>query len=182
MDTATRAASAPAAAALAAWGAGLVQIALGAGALTATVVAQEDGAARGAGAVLVAFGAATLAWGVAVLARGRILAPRAGIGGALTGLLATTVMLWLAPGGTSVAAVAAAAVLLVVVGFLCGHRLRTSRTHGQDAADSPRISVWAVIGAAVVVGAIVTPALGTTEAARFAPDHGTHELVDPGHH
>lgn len=179
MDPATRAVTAPAVAALAAWGAGLIQFALGAGAVTA--VGQEGSAARGAGAVLLAFGAATLAWGVAVLARGRLVTPRLGLTGALGAILAAVAVLWAAPVRTSVIAVAAAVLLLVAVGFLCGHRLRQQRSSRSELSGE-RVSVAALIAAAVVVGAIVTPALGTTEAARLAPDHGSHEIVDPGHH
>jgi hypothetical protein len=179
MAVAPRAATAPAVAALAAWGAGLIQIAIGAGAVTA--VAQEGGAARGAGAALVAFGAAALTWGVVVLARARVLVPRIGVAGALAAIGAVASMLWIAPERTSLAAAAAAALLLLAVGFLCGHRLRQERVTSPDAAER-RISTLAIVAAAVVVGAIVTPALGTTEVARLAPGHGTHEIVERGHH
>lgn len=168
----TAPATATAAGAVAAWGAGLVQIALGAGALT------SEGAARGAGFVLVALGAGALAWGAVSLVRGRTVAPRAGVGGALAGIVATAALLWLDPARTSAATVAAASVLLVVAALACGVRLR--RKTATDAAP-PRLP--ALIAAAVVVAAIATPALGSTEAARTSPAHGGHVApTEPGHH
>lgn len=169
---ATAPATATAVGALTAWGAALVQIALGAGALT------SGGAARGAGLTLVALGAGGLAWGAVSLARARTVAPRTGVAGALAGIAAATTLLWVDPARTSPAAVAAASVLLVVAALACGARLR--RRAVTDAAP-PRLP--ALIVSAVVVAAIVTPALGTTEAARTAAVHGGHVTpAEPGHH
>lgn len=172
MTATTRTSIAPAIGAVVAWGAGLIQIALGADALTG------DLAARGAGLVLVTLGAGGVFWGAMVLVRGHVVVPRSGLAGALAGIVALASVLWAQPGRASVVAVAAASALLVVVALTCGLRLRARRERAD--AASPRVS--ALIATAVVVAAIVTPALGTTEGARFAPDHGSHELIDPGHH
>lgn len=158
--------------AVAAWGAGLVQIALGAGVLT------NDAAARGAGFALVALGAGALTWGVAALARGRPVVPRLGIGGALGGMCVAALAMWMDPGRISAVAVAAACVLLVVAALACGVRLR-QRDRTTDAAP---LRVGALFAAAVLVAAIATPALGTTEVAQHAPDHRTHDMPEPRHH
>ncbi|WP_127473154.1 hypothetical protein [Microbacterium sulfonylureivorans] len=165
--------AAPSWAAVAAWGAGLIELALGAGALTG------GGAARGAGAALVAVGAAGLVWGATTLGRGRIVVPRSGVVGALAGVIAGTVALAADPARSSVVAFAVSTVLLVAVALACAARLRAVHDGRADAAP-PRLSMLFV--AAAVVAALVTPALGATEAGRLAPDHGTHGIVDPGHH
>ncbi|MFH8248747.1 hypothetical protein ACH3VR_00080 [Microbacterium sp. B2969] len=151
--------------AIAAWGAGLIHLALGAGAVTA--------GHSPAGMPLVALGAAALAWGAAALARGRVVIPRAAVGGVLLALIAGAVALGLDPARISVVAVAAASALLVVVGIGCGLALR-----GRE-AGRPGIPV--IILAAVIVAAIATPTLAATEAGRFAPDHGSHGIVVTGH-
>lgn len=179
MSTAVTASSAPAVAAVAAWGAGLIQLALGAGGLIGAETAMGSGIARGAGLVLVVLGAGGVAWGVAVLLHARAVLARAGIAGVLAGLGALTALLVAQPARTSVIAVAAASALLIVVAFACGLRLRARKKDGTDAAP---LRLRAVIVAAVVVAAVVTPALGTTEAAQLAPDHGTHGVVETGHH
>ena len=159
-------------AAVAAWGAGLIELALGAGALS------QGGAARGAGILLLALGAAGLVWGAATLARGRIVVPRAGVAGAFAGIAANTIAFAADPVRTSILATAAAMALLVTIALACASVVR-ARSRGTDAAP-PRI--WAILVAATVVAALVTPALGATEAGRSATGHGGHEFVDPGHH
>lgn len=162
----------PSWAAVAAWGAGLIELALGAGALTG------DGAARGAGTALVALGVAGLVWGAATLVRGRIVVPRTGAAGTLAGFGVGIAALAADPARMSVLAVAASSALLVAVALACVTRLR-GRDGGTD-ASSPRLRVLVV--AAIVVAGVVTPALGATEAGVLAPDHGTHGVVEPGHH
>lgn len=163
----TRAAT-PAWAAVAAWGAGLMEFALGAGAMT-------DGAGRGAGVILIVLGAASLVWGTMTLVRGRLVVPRTGVAGALTGIGVVVAAFSLDPARTSIAAVGAAVVLLIAVGVAAARQMRRP----ADAA-APRIAVLMI--AAIVVAGLVTPALGATEAGRLAPDHGSHGVVDPGHH
>ena len=161
--------STPAWAAVAAWGAGLIELARGAGAIT------SGGPAWGLGILLIALGAAGLGWGAATLTRGRLLAPRVGVVGALTSQTAVVAALALGPASTSVVTVGAASVLLIAVALACARQSRR-RT---DAAP-PRLSVLSV--AALIVAAIVTPALSATEAGLLAPDHSDHGIVDPGHH
>ncbi|WP_439592830.1 hypothetical protein [Microbacterium sp.] len=159
----------PAWAAVAAWGVGLIELALGAGALT------SGGSPWGLGVVLIALGSAGLVWGAVTLARGHLLAPWAGVTGALASLAAVVTMLALDPARTSVVTVGAASVLLIAVALACARQSRR-RT---DAAP-PRLSVLMI--AAVLVAGLVTPALGATEAGLLAPDHSDHGIVDPGHH
>lgn len=169
---------------LAAWGAGLVQVALGAGIVTGT-----DAAPRAAGILLVAVGAATLVWGVLRLA-GRSL-ERTGVTLALLGVLAGTAALLADPVRTSVVAVAVAIVLDAVIGVTIG-RSRRSRTRrapsprGAVAGVLPLAGTAPIVGfllGAVAVAGVVTPALASTEAGRLAPDHGSHTLlVDPHGH
>ncbi|MFE7846131.1 hypothetical protein ACFUTX_13170 [Microbacterium sp. NPDC057407] len=159
-------------AAVAAWGAGLIELAVGAGALT------QGGAARGAGIALVALGAGGLAWGAVTLARGRIVVPRTAVAGALAGTAAVVAALAADPVRTSVLAAASAAALLLTIAFACAARVRAASRGRTDAAP-PR--VWAILVAATLVAGVVTPALGATEAGRNAVPHGEH-FVDPGHH
>ena len=163
----------PAGAAVAAWGAGLIEFALGAGAWT------QGGAARGAGAALVALGVAALAWGAVTLVRGRIVVPGTGVAASLTGIAAGVTALAADPARTGIAAVAALAVLLLATAFSCAGALRASRD-GRADASPPR--VWAIVAAAVLVAAVATPALAATDAGRSAVPHGEHRFVDPGHH
>ncbi|WP_461470809.1 hypothetical protein [Microbacterium sp. HJ5] len=163
----------PSWAAVAAWGAGLIEIALGAGALT------QGGAARGAGIALVALGAGALAWGVAALVRGRIVVPRTGVAASLAGIAAGILALTADPVRTSIVAVGAASALLLATALACASRLRG---RGERRADAAPPRTWVMIAAAIVVAAVVTPALAATEAGRNASPHGEHMLVDPGHH
>lgn len=154
---------------LGAWGAGLIQLALGAGILTGTGAAP-----RAAGILLVVVGAASLIWG-ALRFTGRPL-DRTGLGVALAGVIAAGTALLADPVRSSVAAVAVAIALDMVVGATIG-RSRRPRTRR---APSPRAVVAGVppfagfFLAAVVVAGVVTPALASTEAGRLAPDHGSH--------
>ena len=68
---------------------GSIQLALGAGAITA---AGGGPAIRVAGIPLVVIGASGLAWGAVTLARGRIVVPRASIAGTLVGIVAVVVV------------------------------------------------------------------------------------------
>jgi len=161
--------------AVTAWGAGLVQIALGAGAVTGSTV-------QPAGLPLIALGLLALAWGATALARGRVIAPRAGVAGALAGLIAGALALAADPARTSILAVAAASVLVVAVAIGCGRALRATQRTTASAPPKPRLAGFFV--AAVVVAAVITPALGATEAGRLAPDHSVHGGVieEPHHH
>ena len=159
--------------AVAAWGAALLQLALGAGAL----IGAGGGVGLGAiGVVLVILGAGGLVWGAAALTRGRIVVPRVGIAAVLGGMAAATVALALDPVRTSVVAVAAVSALLIAVGIACGISLRRN-----DRPVPERTGMLGLFVAAVLVAGVVTPALGATEAGRLAPDHSGHGLVVDEH-
>ena len=167
----------PSWAAIAAWGGGLVQLALGAGAITG----EGGPAIRMAGVVLAVIGAGAIGWGAASLARGRIVVPRLSIAGSLAGILAAAAAMALDPTRVSVFAVVAASALLVAVALRCAWALRpTSRARARDAAR-PRL-LGLLLGAVLVAG-VVTPALAATEAGQHAVPHGAHtEPAEPGHH
>lgn len=167
---------------LAAVGAGLIQLAIAAG-----VVTGAGGESRAAGpgvlaAVLLVLGPAALGWAALVLMRGRIVGARLGMAGALAGILTLTAMLMVEPARTSILAVGVAIAMLVVVGAACAfHARRTARAADPAVAQrTARASVLGVLIGAAVVGALVTPALASTEAGQLAPSHSEH-LVDPGH-
>ena len=170
---------------LAAWGAGLLQLGVGAGMIT-----QGTGAAeRGTGAVVVAIGAAALAWGVAALMRGRLVAPRTGMAIAVAGTVSAGAALLVDPARISVHAVGVAALLHLAYGVASAAVVRRTRTAHRDAADTrtasarpvPRTSVAGLIAGCVIVAGLVTPALGATEAGRAAPDHSDHPLFSTEH-
>lgn len=155
--------------AIVAWGAGLVQIALGAGAITTV---QDDPAIGVVGISLIVIGAGALGWGAVILTRGRIVAPRASIAGSLAGILVTATALALDPVRISVFAVAVAIVLLIAVALGCARATRRS--------DAGRSGLIGLVVAAVLVSGAVTPALAATEAGRHAVPHG--EMVEHSHH
>lgn len=167
--------------ALAAWGGGLVQLALGAGAITG---AGEGSAVRVAGVLLTVVGAVAIGWGVVTLARGRIVVPRLGIAGSLAGISAGVAAMTLDPTRISVFAVAAATALLVAVALSCALELRrASRPSSIRTRDAARPRLIGLLIGALLVAGVVTPALASTEAGRHAVPHGEHsELVEPGHH
>jgi hypothetical protein len=171
-------ADAPSWPAIAAWGGGLIQLALGAGAITTEGASP---AIRVAGIVLVVIGAGALGWGAATLARGRIVVPRLSIGGSLAGILAAAGAMALDPTRVSVFAVAAGIALLIAVAFGCALHLRRSpfRAHVRG-TDAGRGRVVGLLVAAVLVAGVVTPALAATEAGQHAVPHG--EMTESGHH
>ncbi|CAH0238403.1 hypothetical protein [Microbacterium sp. Bi128] len=157
-----------------AWGAGLIVASLGAGA----IVGPGSGvASRGLGAGLVVLGVASLVWGGAVLALGRLVAPRAALAGVLIALVATSALMFVLPAHTSVLAVAAAMLLLVVVGGAAAVHLRR---RGRS-ADSPRtaqpMSVVGLLVAASVIAVVVTPALGAAQNAVLLRDDGSVPVI-----
>jgi hypothetical protein len=161
--------------AVVAWGAALIHLALGAGAITA-----PDGM-QPVGVPLVALGTTALVWGAVGLARGRLIAPRAGVAGVVAGIVLGGVALWSDPVRTSIAAVAIEWLLLLTVGFACGRALRRARD-GHRAPDAAGRGLVGLFIAAVLVAGVVTPALGATEAGRLAPDHSSHDIVFGGGH
>jgi hypothetical protein len=191
-------ADAPSWPALAAWGGGLIQLALGAGAITG---AGEVPAIRAAGILLAVIGVVAIGWGAATLARGRIVVPRLGIAGSLAGILAAAGTMALDPARVSVFAVAAACALLIAVALGCALAVRRAARPPRPRTSVPTPSPLAadassgaagrvgtaggrrLVGlfiSAVLVAGVVTPALAATEAGQHAVPHG--EMVEPGHH
>ncbi len=167
---------------LAAWGAGLLQLGLGAGAITK----GADPAARGVGVLLVVVGAAALAWGVAALAKGRMTAPRAGAGIALVGIVATTAVMLVDPVRTSAYPAAVSVVLSLVVGIAAAIAVRRAARAAHPVPVSPartaaRTSVWGLIVGAFLLAGIVTPALASTPVGSDAPGAKVNEVFMPGH-
>jgi hypothetical protein len=158
--------------ALAAWGAGLVQLAIGAG-----MVTGADAAPRGMGAVLVLIGAAALGWGVPSLARSRVVAPRCAMVLALGGVGTAAGALVADPARVSVVAAGAALTFWVSLGVFAARGVRGGDRAAEPARPAGLVGI--LLGAVVVAG-VVTPALGATEAGRLAPDHSGHRLVLPG--
>lgn len=175
MDVTTAVRSATSWPALTAWGAGLIQLALGAGALTG---AQGGVVLHSAGIALVGFGAAGFAWGGATLARGRLVVPRAGVVGVLAGIVALAAALGAGPARISPLAVAVASALLLATGLACARAVRLHRSGRVDAAP-PRMLV--LLASAVLVAAVVTPALAATESGQLLGD-GRSPVVLEHHH
>ncbi len=157
-----------------AWGAGLVVAALGAGAI---VRPGSEAVAVGLGAGMVALGLATLVWGGAVLATGRLLVPRIALGGSLASLLFTAALIVADPAHTSVVGAAAASVLLVIVGATAAGRLRRLRRDGSADRGAQPMSVVGLLVAAAVIAVVVTPALGATQNAVLLRDDGTVPVI-----
>lgn len=171
---------------LAAWGAGLLQLGVGAGMIT-----QGTGVAdRGVGVLAAVVGAAALGWGVAALTRGRLVAPRTGMAIAVIGTVASGLALAVDPVRISVHAVGVAVLLHLAYGVASAFVVRRARSGADDAAHPTgsaegrtvqRTSVLGMIVGCVIVAGLVTPALGATEAGRAAPDHSDHPLFSTEH-
>jgi hypothetical protein len=182
---------------LCALGAGLVQLALAAGA-GGTV-----------GGLLAAAGAAGLGWGVLSLRAGRALVPGLVLGTGAALLVSAGVLVGSGLAETAdvpVGPLLAASVFTIVVAGHCAVLVRVRARHaraGRSDATTPRAAavderlplVGLVVGALLVAG-LATPALAATEAGRLAVPHGEHggrsvtdhrhppgdPASDPGHH
>ena len=165
--------------ALAAWGAGLLQLGLGAGA----IVKGADAADRGIGVLLAAVGAATIAWGVAALMRGRVVAPPAGVGVSLAGLVAVTALLVIGPPQTSIYPVVVSTALGLSVGVVSAIAMRRAgrRPSHPAARTAARTSVGGLIVGAFLLAGLVTPALAATPIGSDAPGAEVNEVFMPGH-
>jgi len=149
--------------ALFAWGAGLIHIAVAAGAPPAVLVP------------LAALGVAELAWGVATLRIGRMPLVRTTLAVGVLAILAGLVlalfdlMAWIPLVSTSVMLVAIAGAAAVTI---------RRRARGSAAETSVRSSVPAgrtligVLVGALLVSALTTPALAQTKAGDYAVPHG----------
>lgn len=170
---------------LASLGAGLVLIAISAGALEGTVAAGADGGtavgAAVAGVALAGCGAAALGWGAFSLAAGRPAAPRAALVVALVVFGATGVALvsGVAPALGLVAPPLLAAELFVLVAAAGAAAELRRGNRGRREAAATRGTVLGLVAGAALVAALATPALAGTAAGEVAVPHG--ELHDPGH-
>lgn len=172
----------------AALGAGIVLIAVGAGAMGAPTWGIA------AAAALVGGGLAALVWAVAALRTGRMPVPGVALSAAL-GLVAASGVV-LASGAASAASISAlpllaADVFALVVAIGAAATLRSRRADAAggrrdraEAARSARRPAVAVIGmlvGATLVAALATPALAGTRAGEQAVPHGElHGEI--GHH
>lgn len=165
--------------ALAAWGAGLLQLGLGAGA----IVKGADAADRGIGVLLATVGAATIAWGVVALTKGRVTSPRAGVAVSLVGLVAVTAVLLFGPPQTSIYPVVVSAGLALAVGVVSA--IATRRAEGSRSSSAvrtaARTSVGGLIVGAFLLAGLVTPALAATPIGSDAPGAEVNEVFMPGH-
>ncbi|REJ04501.1 hypothetical protein DY023_13710 [Microbacterium bovistercoris] len=133
-----------------AWGCGLLHLGLG-----ASLRAEATGAAGVlAMAALLVLGLGELAWGMASLRAGRPRAPRTAVLGALAGVAVAPAAL--ATGCSAVAVAAALLLALSAVGL-------ASRGKAGSTASTPRRAPGALIAAAAIAAAVVTPALATTD-------------------
>jgi hypothetical protein len=176
---------------LAAFGAGLVLLAVAAG------------AGGPAGGVLAGVGVAALAWGVLSLHLGRPLAPAAALAVGVALLVGAALLVGSGlsgaagvPAGPLLAASVFAAVVAGHAGFILRRRARTAtpaRAKGApDAAGRAvvdgRLSLVGLVAGALLVAGLATPAIAATEAGRLAVPHGEHSgwgsssTTAPGHH
>lgn len=156
-------------ASFAALGAGLIHIALGAGSPLGTAI------------VLVGVGAAELAWAIAVLARGRILATRSSITAAIV-LVAVWIAAIVAGGGFGIdpLPMLAAVMLDLAVAALVVADGRSAGAEREPRAG--RMVLGAFVGALLVAG-LATPALAATPAGGgdMGGMHDTGVTVPSGH-
>ena len=165
-------------AAMATWGAGLILLALGAGAIT---LESSTFASRFVGVFAFAVGAAGLGAGAFALRRASLPSPRAWIAGCLVAIATASALLALDGANTGLWAVVGLIVLAMIVGLIAAGALRSAarEAHGASRASaggprSPsarRARTAGLFAGAVIVAAIATPAIGATQAGVFAPDH-----------
>ncbi|MFJ6653774.1 hypothetical protein ACIQLJ_13375 [Microbacterium sp. NPDC091313] len=154
--------------ALTAWSTGLIVAALGAGGVVGPGAMI---AGRVVGILAFTLALATLAWGTAVLMRGRMLLPRVVLAGSLAGVVLLALLLATAPAHTSVYAVAVGTVLLVAIAAMA------ARSHRRGPGAPRAVSVWGLILAAAVMSVVVTPALSSAQDAVLIQDDGTVPVI-----
>ncbi|UYO97589.1 hypothetical protein OED01_02325 [Microbacterium sp. M28] len=165
---------------IAAWGGGLILVALGAGALTAA----DGGPALATTAILLLVaGAAVIAWGTVTLIRARVVVPKAGIAGAMASAALAIAAFAQDPVRMGILAVAPAVALLVVTAVACALRLRGPAGGGPYAGSGGprRLRVAEIIVGAILASALVTPALASVEAGHLAPPGENVVTPDIGH-
>lgn len=163
---------------LAALGAGLVLLALGAGAGEALQPA------------LVVLGVAALGWAVLALRAGRAIAPVVVLAVSAAFLVGAGALVGsgtAADADVAAGPLAATSAFVVVVAVACGLALRrrrdprwAARPEGSSTAGFDRRTLVGLVVGAALVSALATPALAGTEPGDHAVPHGSHE-VDEGH-
>jgi hypothetical protein len=172
---------------LAAFGGGLVLLALAAG------------AGGTAGGVLAAAGIAGLGWGASSLHAGRAIVPAIALGVSVALLLGAGALVGTGladDAGVAVGPLVAASVFITVVAgytaFVVRRRARAARSDrdrigAMDAASRPavdgRLSLAGLVAGALLVAGLATPALAATEAGELAVPHGEHgtSVTDADH-
>ncbi|MBB2975913.1 hypothetical protein FHX49_001480 [Microbacterium endophyticum] len=162
--------------ALAAAGAGLIFIALGAGAITGT---DSPAYLWVIGVLMVLFGVAALGWAARALMTSRLTAPRVVASAALASLALLLAGLTLDPARMSIIPITVAGALTVVVGAYAAATVRRTRepTLNPTAKRAQVVSAVGVFAGVITVAALVTPALAATEAGQLAPDHSAHSEI-----
>ena len=146
---------------VAAWGYGLVSVALGAAAI---VGVQADVMSRLLGVIAVAVGLGSLAWGGTCLALGRMVLGRTVTAGVLAGVGVAVALLGTPPGRASILAVALLLGLGVAVACGVVHARRR---------PSPGGGSWGLVLAAAAVTLVVVPALHVCQGAALLDADGT---------
>lgn len=152
-----------------AWGAGLIQAAMGAGAI---VGEESSPAARIVGGAIVTLGVAALVWGGVSLSRGRLVTPTTALATALTGVAAGGMLFLSSAGRTSIYALAISTAMLMTLGAVAAI---VRRAHDDGSAPTRMLALFA---AAAVIAVLVTPALGSVQDATLLRDDGTLPVVD----
>ncbi|MFT4212370.1 MAG: hypothetical protein QM626_10920 [Microbacterium sp.] len=155
----------------AAWAAGLVATAMGAGAV---VSATSSIGARSMGVGLVMLGLGALVWGAGALRAGRPVTPRTAVAGGICIIVLAAGMLLVAPTHTSVFAVATVVAVVVPVALVTAGAAR----RGIPAPAAPSVRVLVV--AALILGVVVTPILASVQNAVIIDDLGNLPVI-PGH-
>jgi hypothetical protein len=139
---------------------------------------------------LVGFGIAELGWGIATLARGRIIAPRIVVGTALipvfvwgaTAALGSGLGVTSAQTGLPLYPMAIASLFNIFLAATVAIALprASNEVHTPDSAATP--SGWRFLTGLVVgsflLSALTTPALAATEVGSHAVPHGSHGVTE----
>ncbi len=146
--------------------------------------------------LLVGFGVAELAWGIAILAAGRVLIPRLALGASLipvliwglTAALGSGLGVTTAQTGLPLFPMAIASLFNLFLAVTVAITLRNAQNGPPTpvhsaAAVSASPSGWRFLTGLVVGGfllsALTTPALAATEVGSHAVPHGTHGVTEP---
>lgn len=115
--------------------------------------------------------------------RGRVVAPPAGVGVSLAGLVAVTALLVIGPPQTSIYPVVVSTALGLSVGVVSAIAMRRAgrRPSHPAARTAARTSVGGLIVGAFLLAGLVTPALAATPIGSDAPGADVNEVFLHGH-